>query len=89
MQFKHEKSHNVVTVIKAKDTSFLLEDSGQTHFDQIINFFKAEKGKTDLNNNLEFIRSTVEDWLQTMHNVIEDRQKHDGEVNDELVGLCN
>jgi chromosome segregation ATPase len=73
----------------AKDTSFLLEDSGKAHYDYITRFVKAEKGKTDSNNNLEFIKSTVEDWLKTMRNVIDDRQKHDEEVNDERVGLRN
>lgn len=73
----------------AKDTSFLLGDSGKAHYDYITRFVKAEKGKTDSNNNLEFIKSTVEDWLKTMRNVIDDRQKHDEEVNDERVGLRN
>lgn len=51
---------------------------------------KAEKNKTDANNNnLEFIKTTVEGWLKTMRNVIDDRQKPDEEINDERVGLRN
>lgn len=54
------------------------------------------KGKTSSNNannqqnnNLDHIKTTVDGWLKTMRNVIDDRQKHEEEINTESVGLRN
>ena len=37
---------------------------------------------------LEHVKTTVDGWLRTMTGVIEDRQKHDEELNEEC-GLRN